>query len=435
MEQILIVGVGWSADDLTLKAVRYLKSGNRVVLRTGQCGCAEWLTQEGIPFTTMDDLYERCADFDELVEQTARTVGDMAQSESVVYCVSDLKDKTCLRLVELFGKHVALAPGVSDGAALAAYSGDGVTVVSAADADRFRPDVRLSTLVREIASPIMAGEIKLRLMECYPEELGIYISDASGNIRTIPLCELDQMDETQYDHRLCALIPSVDDMKALSRYDIHHLEEIIGRLRDWNGCPWIREQTHESLRKFLVEEAYEAVDAINRGDMDDLYDELGDVLLQIVFHAAIARQFGEFELSDVTTAICRKMLRRHVHVFGNAQADTPGEVGALWEQVKNEEKGITSDQDALRSMSSGLPALLRAAKVYKKACDKGAVPVGVQEAWSAYAEQRDDKTLGRLLFALAGEAGRQGVDAEVSLADAVERYIEQYAAQAESKMS
>ena len=433
MNQIRIIGIGWEADDLTLRAVRYLKAGDQILLRTGRCGCAEWLTGEGIPFETMDKFYEQCEDFDELIEETAQSVILAAQDGPVVYCVSDLTDKTCLRVTQLAGEQVELIPGVPEGAALTAFSGDSMSIVSASDADSFRPDAHMSVLVREIDSPMLAGEIKLRLMEAYPEELNIYVSGADGKIHTIPLCELDWMDEASYDHRLCALIPSVGDLKLLSRYDARHLEEIMHRLRDWDGCPWDREQTHESLKKYLIEEAYEAVDAINRDNTDDLYDELGDILLQIIFHSDIARQFGEFEFSDVTTAICKKMIRRHAHIFGDAQADTPEDVNALWEQIKNQEKEIKTTENALRSVAVSLPALIRAAKVYKKARERGAEQIDVETAWNEHQQKNTRESLGQFLFALAGESGKAGLDPEMALAEETDRYISRLAEQESEK--
>ena len=270
MNRIQIIGIGWHEDDLTLGAVKALRAGEKVILRTGRCGCAEWLKAEGIPFETLDSLYEQCEDFDELIEETAQAVLDSAESEPVVYCVNDLSDKTCAWLCSHAAESVSLVPGVSEGSRLFAFAGDDVRIISAADADMFEPDVRTSTLVREIDTPMLASDIKLRLAEHYPDELNIYVMDAAGCIHSMPLCELDRLE--QYDHRMCALIPTVRDLNRLERYDVRHLEEIMSRLRDFDGCPWDREQTHESLRRYLVEEAYEAVDAINRDDMDDLYD-------------------------------------------------------------------------------------------------------------------------------------------------------------------
>lgn len=425
MERIRIIGVGWEEKELTLGALEWLRCGEKVVLRTGRCGCAEWLRREGIAFETMDALYDQCEDFDELIDRTARLVLQRAEVEPVVYCVSDLTDSTCVRLTELAEGRVDVMAGPMEGGCLTAFQDGALRMVSAADADGFVPDVRSGTLVRELASPMLAGDMKLRLMEYYPEEMEIYLLDADGKIVTIPLCEMDRLPE--YDHRMCALIPAVRDLNRLERFDFRHLGEIMRRLRDEEeGCPWDREQTHESLRPYLVEEAYEAAEAIDQDDPDALYDELGDVLLQVAFHAEIARQYGEFEPSDITTAICRKMIRRHPHVFGSAHADTSEDVHALWESVKRKEKALCTEADLLRSTVRGLPALMRASKVCGKVMNRGAVLPDVKTAWQRYTEEPDELRLGDLLLALSGAAKQADQEPEIALAGAVNRWIDRF---------
>lgn len=431
MEQIHILGIGWHEDDLTLGAVRLLKAGYKIILRTGRCGCAEWLRAEGIPFETLDDLFEECEDFDELIERSAGEVLSSAEASSVVYCVSDLSDKTCSALCREAAESVHLVPGVSEGSSLLAFAGEDVRIISAADADLFEPDVRVATLVREIDSAMLASDIKLRLTEHYPDELEIYTIDAIGRIQQILLCDLDRMDV--YDHRLCALIPAVKDLDRLERYDVRHLEEIMRRLRDFDGCPWDREQTHESLSRYLVEEAYEAVDAINRDDMDDLYDELGDVLLQIIFHADIARQYGEFELSDVATAICRKMIRRHPHVFGTVQADNADEVTDLWTELKKQEKAQKTGAETMKAVAGSLPALMRAAKVVKRAIQHGGSAPDTDTAWSEWKKQPGSETLGLLLLSLSAHAYQNGIEAELSLSEATDQFIRRFEAEESSR--
>ncbi len=427
MGMIHILGIGWQEDDLTLGAVKKLRSAEKIILRTGRCGCADWLKSEKIPFDTLDSLFEECEDFDELTEESAQAVLDAAQEQDIVYCVNDLSDKTCAALLQQAPGCIYLTPGVSEGAFLLPYAGDDLRIISASDADLFEPDVRASTLVRELDSPMLASDIKLKLAELYPDELEIYVCGADGHVRRIPLCDLDRLDV--YDHRLCALIPAVRDLKKLERFDTRHLEEIMSRLRDFDGCPWDREQTHESLRRYLIEEAYEVADAIDRDDMDDLYDELGDILLQVVFHADIAKQYGEFEMSDVSTAICQKMIRRHPHVFGEALADNPDAVTDLWNEIKKQEKAQKTASDTMKAVAGSMPALMRAAKVIKRAKQHGGCGPSAEAAWAEWQAAPSSETLGRLLLALSGAAGDMDVEAELCLNDAVSRFISQYEAQ------
>lgn len=425
MATIRIIGIGWQEDDLTLGAVRILRAGETIVLRTGRCGCADWLNREGISFRTLDELYDQCEDFDELIDASAQTICDLAKSGPVVYCVCDLSDKTCARIIEIAGPNeVELVPGVSEGTCLLPFAGGGVCTISAADADLFEPDARINTLVKELDSAMLASDIKLKLTEKYPDELTVYVCDAKGKIIRLPLCDLDRLN--QYDHRMCALIPAVHVLEKLERYDVCHLVEIMRRLRDWDGCPWDREQTHESLRTYLVEEAYEAVEAINQDDTDALYDELGDVLLQIIFHADIARQYGEFELSDVTTAICKKMIRRHPHVFGSVEADTPEAVSALWSDIKEREQSVKNGVDAMKQVAGSLPALMRAGKVLKRARKHYEVVFSFNDAMNNWLKTPNSDTLGELLLALTDEAGKHGVEPELALTEAIQRMIEKF---------
>ena len=138
------------------------------------------------------------------------------------------------------------------------------------------------------------------------------------------------------------------------------------RLRGENGCPWDREQTHKTLARYLIEEAYETSQAVNEEDWDHVAEELGDVLLQVFFQADIGAQYGTFELSDVTTAICRKMIARHTHIFGSTHCDTAEEVAQSWERMKQKQRGNNTIASMLADVSSDLPALLRAEKVLKK---------------------------------------------------------------------
>lgn len=140
----------------------------------------------------------------------------------------------------------------------------------------------------------------------------------------------------------------------------------IAALRAPDGCPWDRTQTHQSIAHNMIEEAYEAVDAIEAADVAHLREELGDVLLQVFFQADIGAQYGTFELSDVTTAICRKMIARHTHIFGSTHCDTAEEVAQSWERMKQQQRGNNTIASMLADVSSDLPALLRAEKVLKK---------------------------------------------------------------------
>jgi uncharacterized protein YabN with tetrapyrrole methylase and pyrophosphatase domain len=203
---------------------------------------------------------------------------------------------------------------------------------------------------------------------------------------------------------------------------IERLVAIMAKLRDpQGGCPWDLEQDFASIAPYTLEEAYEVDDAIRRGDMKGLLDELGDLLLQVVFHARMAEEAGHFRFEDVAAAICEKLVRRHPHVFGEAEIRTSEEQTRSWEAIKaaeREEAGAPADP--LDEVPLALPALARAAKLQRRAARAGcevALP-------AASAEPLDAEALGDRLFALVALANRDGLDPEQALRDANARFVE-----------
>ena len=161
------------------------------------------------------------------------------------------------------------------------------------------------------------------------------------------------------------------DWVSKKSYDIKDLEEIVRLLRSPGGCPWDIEQTHESIRRDFLEETYEVIEAINEGSTEHLKEELGDVLLQVVFHSRIEQEEGRFTLDDVADGVCKKLIYRHPHVFGEVKVADSGEVLRNWEALKRTEKHQETYTDTLESVARSLPYLWRAEKVQKKAKKAG----------------------------------------------------------------
>lgn len=217
-----------------------------------------------------------------------------------------------------------------------------------------------------------------------------------------------------------------------ARYDMNDLLEIMRLLRSPDGCPWDREQTHRSLRTNLVEEAYEAVEAIDRDDADGLREELGDVLLQVVLHACIAQEESAFSYGDVVDGLARKLVERHPHVFGDVVADSAEGALDSWNAAKRREKGKTQ-AGLLDGVPHALPALMRADKVMSRAKRVGlnvaADADGIRERIAALAQQKpDSETVGELLFLTTALARSVRADAEEALALSTNRFIDRFAA-------
>ncbi len=217
---------------------------------------------------------------------------------------------------------------------------------------------------------------------------------------------------------------------------IERLLEIMARLRDpQDGCPWDVEQTFATIAPYTIEEAYEVDDAIRRGDLEALRDELGDLLLQVVFHAQMAREGGHFDFDGVASAICDKLVRRHPHVFGDAEVRTAAEQLDAWEEQKARERAAAHDAgtpSALDGVAQGYPALLRAQKLMRRARRAGLplAPPDLDDAFAAFraalahepASPAPEHATGALLLAIAHAANAGGVDAEQALREASARF-------------
>ncbi len=229
------------------------------------------------------------------------------------------------------------------------------------------------------------------------------------------------------------------DWERKKSYNVKDLEEIVRLLRAPGGCPWDREQTHESIRRNFLEETYEAVEAIDEGSSEHLREELGDVLLQIALHAEMEREAGRFDLDGVADGICQKLIYRHPHVFGDVEVSGTGDVLRNWEELKRTEKHQQSYTDTLRAVAKSLPALWRAEKVQKKAKKAGFDWPDVQGALDKLSEEigelrqavaegsNVEEELGDLLFAAVNVARFVKTDPEQALQGATEKFIRRFA--------
>ena len=230
------------------------------------------------------------------------------------------------------------------------------------------------------------------------------------------------------------------NFQRMDHYDMNDLLRIMELLRSPEGCPWDREQTHQSIRRNMLEEAYEVAEAIDEGDPAHLKEELGDVLLQVVFHARMAQEAGLFDFSDVVDGVCQKLVFRHPHVFGSVDAQDAQNALSTWEAQKQEEKGQKTAADTLDAVARSLPALMRAEKLQDKARKAGfdwdtvgpvldKISEETEELKQAVREQSNmEEELGDLLFVTA-KAGRfLGLDSELALHAACEKFIRRFRA-------
>lgn len=230
------------------------------------------------------------------------------------------------------------------------------------------------------------------------------------------------------------------DFEFKKKYSIDDLLLIMQILRSENGCPWDREQTHESIKTSLIEETYEVIEAINKDDKDLLKEELGDVLLQVVFHAQMENEKSCFDFSDVCDGICKKLVERHPHVFGDVDVKDSGEVLVNWEEIKSKSKNRKTQTQKMLSVPRELPALMRSAKIQEKAAKVGFDWDDVSGAFDKVSEETEElkaavknndsenitEELGDLLFSVVNVSRFINVDAEQALTKASDKFLNRF---------
>ncbi len=232
----------------------------------------------------------------------------------------------------------------------------------------------------------------------------------------------------------------IENFSFKEHYNVTDLIDIVEILRSPEGCPWDREQDHKSIRRDFLEETYEVIEAINKNDKELLLEELGDVLLQVVFHTQIEREQGTFELGDVADGICKKMIERHPHVFGEVKADTSEQVLENWDVIKKRTKKQKSQTESMLSIPREFPALMRADKVQKKASKVGFDWDNADGAFDKISEELNElkiavkngdkdnvrEELGDLLFSVVNVSRFIGVDSEEALTGATDKFIDRF---------
>ena len=448
-QNITIVSLGPGDPELlTAQSMNAMKKAKRLIFRTAQHPVCAALTEAGVASTSLDDYYDRYEDFDEMHRDMAKALWAEAEHHAAVFAVLDAGTDGAVRELRAQQPQDAvlrILPGVTlADACIAQLPGNlapigALRTIPAEDAVTAAADPTTPLLITEVWNRSLACDLKLRLCDVYGDELPtvLFPSTVKTNRKpqNIQLWEMDRLHT--YDHTVCLYLPAVP-LQQRTRYSFQDLQNIMHQVR--RQCPWDREQTHQTLRRYLIEEAYEAVGAVDEGDMDHLADELGDVLLQVAFHADIAESAYEFTMQDITTAIVHKMLYRHAHIFGNVHCDTPEEVADSWEKLKKAEKGLMSQGSVLADVSKSLPALMRAEKVQKKAAQVGFDWDTPQEALPKVHEEADEvltelqnardpgEELGDLLFSCVNVARLSGIDPEQALKNATEKFIKRFSA-------
>lgn len=449
---IKIVGLGPGAKEaLTIGTVLELENSKNIFLRTEKHPTVEYLNEKNIHFKTYDNIYDTMESFDDVYSNIAR---DLVEKHNelgdLIYAVPGhplVAEKSVFNLINECNKsniEYEIIPAVSFIDAmmesLMIDPIDGLKIIDAFDINNQILDKRIGTIITQVYNQLIASEVKLKLLEQYNDETEIFYVRAAGikgeeSIRKIPLYELDMQEDIDY-------LTSIYIAKDLdNKKDFNDLLEIVETLRGQNGCPWDREQTHKSLEGALLEESYEVIDAIDRDDDIGLVEELGDVLLQVVFHASIGKEDGYFDINEIIEGICNKMISRHPHVFGNLDnINESSDVIAKWEELKKKEKGYETLSEEMKEITRGLPSLLRAHKVQNKAKNVGFDLIDIESAIDKLKEEVQDvigvyntknmdkikDEMGDLLFSCVNLARFLNVNEELALNSTIDKFIKRF---------
>ena len=343
---IHIVGLGpGSKDALTLGTMEIIGK-YPLFLRTKKHPTVDFLEKQGISYTSFDHLYEKADTFDEVYEEIRKNVLAQAQLGDIIYAVPGhplVAEKSVMLLLETLKREEVpykIYPSISFVdtmlEALLIDPIQGIRIVDALDIESETPDFSKGTIITQVFSPYIASKVKLALLEYLSDEDPVVFVRAAGTdqevVRHLKLYELDR--QKDIDDLTSVYVPPM-----AGKYDFYSFMKVVERLRDKDeGCPWDKEQTHASLKKYLIEESYEALEAIDLKDYDLLSEELGDVLLQILLHSTIGKEKGEFNIHEVIKTVSEKMVYRHPHVFKKEEILTTQEVRNQWDELKKKEK-------------------------------------------------------------------------------------------------
>jgi len=420
MNTVYVFGLGaGDFEQLPVGVYRKLKRAHPLFLRTKEHPAVKGLEEEGVTFTSFDSIYEKHVQFAEVYAEIVAILVEQVKRGDVFYAVPGhplVAEQTVQLLLEEERRgvcRVVIEGGQSFFDALfTAVRFDPIEGFQLLDATAFHEEEwspSLHTVFCQVYDSFIASNVKLSLMEQLPSDYPVYIVTAAGmkaeQVKQVPLYELDR--QTTLDNLTSVYVPPVKD-EPLLYHRFQTLRRVIATLRGPNGCPWDRKQTHASLKRYLLEEAYELLEAIDENDDDHMVEELGDVLLQVMLHAQIGADRGLFSIDDVIRTLTAKMIRRHPHVFGDVTAETAEQVVVNWEKIKKEEKGNGQPKSIFADIPKSLPGTLRAYELQKKAAKVGFDWDDVAPIWQKVEEEMAEfraETSGGRRAALVGEFG------------------------------
>ncbi|TFB21032.1 nucleoside triphosphate pyrophosphohydrolase [Filobacillus milosensis] len=449
MGKITVIGLGvGTINEIPLGVYRQLKQANqKIFTRTIEHPVVKELAQEGIEFEFMDDIYESHDQFEMVYQGIVDELIKVSQNEDIIYTVPGhpmVAEKTVQLLLESKSEKIEIdilgGQSFLDAlfTAVEADPIEGFQLLDGTNLQRHTIQYRQHLLIGQVYDGMVAADVKITLMEDLPYDYPITIVQAAGTeqqkVQTVPLYELDR--DFEFSNLTTLYVKPADD--AVLHHQFSVLRDVVATLRGPYGCPWDKKQTHESLRKYLIEEAYEVIEAIDEEDDDHIAEELGDVLLQVMLHSQIAEDSGFFTVDDVIRSITDKMIERHPHVFGDIDVASADEVTANWEEIKQKDRPKLDS--VLEDLNESLPRLLFAQEIQKKVSKVGfdwnepqlmfdKVKEEIKEFEAELSNGSLDEAemeFGDLLFSLVNAARFYKIDPELALHRTCHKFIQRF---------
>ena len=437
---ITVIGLGNERGDLTKRGeeaiLQAVKAGAKIAVRTAKTRSYQSVLDLGVEHVCLDYVYEKSRNFRTLTKNLASAV--LALGENTVYLVDgapseDTSVKALMRSKRGKIKVIDSVSKITSIASKANFGGCSFSAVSAYELIERAGELSLPLIVYDLDDQALASDCKLVLGDLFGEEARVQFVSQTGT-KEIALFELDRQND--YDYTSAVAIEQIPLLEK-KRFTLNNLKEILLRLRAPDGCPWDRVQTSESIKMAAIEEAYELVDAIDQRDDEKILEETGDLLLQVMFHAVLKEETGAFNVSDVISGICTKLISRHTHVFGADGATDETAALSVWDKNKMTEKHQETFADSVNDVPKCFPALMRAQKVGKRAGKAGMdfasveaaavrLQAEIEEFFQAKTQEEKEKELGDLLFAAVNVGRKAGCDSEKALKESVERFAARF---------
>ncbi len=422
---ITVIGMGCKKGDLTMDGMSAIKNADVVVVKSKLTHASQTVEELRKDVVYCDYLYEQAEDFDHLNKLIAEMLNSYG-NKNVAFCVvgSGAEDTT----VQMLSNCSVIAGVPFYSSVIGNNLPANTLLLTAEQACSATRLYSLPTIITCVDDQFVASDVQLKLLTIFDEQTPVVLSNGQNVIKVL----LSDLCKQQFCYQSTLFISPME-LTSRRTFDFYDCADIMAKLRAPDGCPWDREQTHHSIIKNVIEEAYELADALERDDLPHIVEELGDLLMQVIFHLQIGYEEGEFETNTIFSALCCKLIDRHPHVFAGVQASNSTESLDVWNKQKQKEHKIVGTAQNVLDVPRSMTALMRCQKISSRASKGGYEFESIEQIAEKVTEELNeflqasqiDKQMegGDLLFAVVNLLRLSGVDSETALLVSTEKFV------------